>query len=397
MSTKKLLDWAKQDLESNLMKWWTTHTPDDKNGGFHGIVGYDNTPDTSAPRFIVLTARLLWTYSALYEISKDDRHKALATRAYDYLVKHHHDKEHGGFYAYVSPTGTVTNDRKFTYGNAFAVYGLSEYARVFNSDAAKKLAAETVNIMDTHIWDVEHKGYYETATRDWQYLPNVILIQEDPKNEKTMNTHLHVLEAYANLLRIHDTKPLRSKVRQLLYIMLNKVVNHENWHFNYFQTRDWTPTTPNLSLGHDIEGSWLLYEAAEILNEPEALADTRKVCVNMARAVYDDGIAESGGIYTTYYYKKRQYSQDLSWWEQCEGVIGFLNAYTLTREEKFLTASIAALEFIDKYFIDKKYGGWYAYISQDGQPRPNWHKASPFMCPYHNARMSIELIKRLRG
>jgi mannobiose 2-epimerase len=215
-------------------------------------------------------------------------------------------------------------------------------------------------------------------------------------NEKTMNTHLHLIEAYTNLLRIDDSKALRSRVRELLYIFLNKIVNRESWHFNYFQTRDWTPTTPDQSFGHDIEGSWLLYETAEILGEPEVISDTRNVSVKMARAVYDDGIAESGALISEYEVLHGRYTDDFSWWEQNEAAVGFLNAYQLTKEEKFLDASAAALDYIDKHFIDRKNGGWYARVSKDGVPYADRDKCNGFVCPYHNARMSIEIIKRVK-
>ena len=392
--TNNLLNWAKHDLEHNLLKWWTNHATDNENGGYYGIISSDNTPDKTAKRFLVLIARLLWTFSASYEVTGNEDYKTQAKRAYDYLTSRFHDNIHGGFYTYVDHKGNVDTDYKFTYGNAFAVYGLSEYARVFGCEAAKALAKDTVIHIDNHLWDPDHKGYFETASRQWHYMPNVLMLHGDTSAQKTMNTHLHVLEAYANLLKIDDSKPLRSRVRELLYLFRNKIINQDNWHFNYFQTRDWTPTTPELSLGHDIEGSWLLYECAEILGEPETMADIRHISINIARAVYDDGIAENGAIPTTYDPQTKTFTEKFSWWEQCEGVVGFLNAYQLTNEEKFLNAAASCLEIINNHFIDHEYGGWYAYVDQKGQPIKT-AKCSPFTCPYHNARMSIEIIKRL--
>ncbi|MCL2286629.1 MAG: AGE family epimerase/isomerase [Firmicutes bacterium] len=392
----KLLSWAKADLEGNLMKWWAENTVDEKNGGFYGAVKYDNSPDETADRFIVLNARLIWTYSACYETTGNEKYKELAERAYRYVTTYFYDEKYGGFYTWVNYKGEPVATHKFTYGNAFAVYGLSEYARVFNCGEAKKLAQETVKLLDDNMWDAQYGGYHETASRQWHYTPNVTMLISDTRVQKTMNTHLHMVEAYTNLLRIDDSKKLRSRVRELLYLIMNKILNRDNWHFYLFQARDWTPITPDLTLGHDIEGSWLLYETAEILGEPEALEDTRKVAVNMARAAYDDGIAPNGGMHTEYHPRERRYSANFSWWEQNEAVVGFLNAYQLTKEEKFLDAALAALECIDKYFIDRSLGGWYAWVNDDGTPQNHRNKSDGYTCPYHNARMSIEIIKRLR-
>ena len=392
--SNKLLTWAKKDL-NDLMNWWANNAVDEVNSGFYGRVRDDNAPDKKADKFIVLNARLVWTFSACYELLKDERYKTLAERTYTYLIYYFYDNRHGGYHTSLNFRGDVLDDRKFMYGNAFAVYGLSEYARVFGDADALKQAKETVAFMDKYMWDAEHKGYYEFASRDWRYTPNEILMQRNPLNQKTMNTHLHIIEAFANLLRADDSKRLRSRVRELLYIFLHKILNRENWHFHYFQTREWAATTPEQSFGHDIEGSWLLYEAAEILGEREAIADAGHACVNMARAVYDDGIAKCGALLSEYDPPARHYKEGFSWWEQNEAVVGFLNAYQMTGEAKFLDASLAALDYIDGHFIDRVHGGWYARVDIDGAPIPDTDKLNGFICPYHNARMDLEIIKRL--
>ncbi|MCL2365199.1 MAG: AGE family epimerase/isomerase [Defluviitaleaceae bacterium] len=391
----KLLTFAQHDLTHNLLPWWTTHAPDNINGGFHGEIAADNTPNPHAERFLVLYARLLWTFSAAYEVTRDDNHKTLATRAYDYLTQHFHDPIHGGFFLYVAPAGTVTNDRKYTYGNAFAVYGLAEYARVFSHAPAKELAQQTAALLDAKMWDAPHMGYFEIGDRAWHYLPHITMHGNGVESQKTMNTHLHVLEAYANLLRIADTPLIRHRVRTLLHLFADRIINRASHHFHYYQARDWTVTDPNYSVGHDLEGSWLLHEAALILNEPETTATIRPLCINMARAGYDIARSPDGGIYTEYNVLTQTPSPQFSWWEQAEGVVAFLHAYHQTQEDKFLQAATDTLAFIQAHFIDRTHGGWHIFPPTSGKPFPL--KASPYYCPYHNARMSIEIIHRLGG
>lgn len=391
----QLLAWAKHDLENNLLPWWENYPVDINGSGFHGAVDKDNQPVLDAPRFIVLNARLLWTFSAAFEATKNQKYHKLALRAYSYLTEAFLDEENGGFYTWLNADGSVSSNIKFTYGNAFAIYGLAEFSRVFRSLEAKELAIATARLLDRHMWDTEHGGYFETATADWKYTPDVTMLHPDTRIQKTMNTHLHMVEAYTNLLRVHDGPWLRSRVRELLYTISHKIVNPTNHHFYLFQERDWTPVVRDLTLGHDIEGSWLLWETAEVLGEKEAMEDTRKLAVNMARAALEDGIDKNGGMRTEWHVHEHRFSENFSWWEQCEAIVGFLNAFELTEEEQFLTAAMNSMEFTNMYFIDREKGGWFSWINEDGTPQNERDKADGYTCPYHNVRMCVEIIRRV--
>ena len=391
-----LAQWAKNDLENNLLPWWEQHTIDEEQGGFYGAVDKHNQPIKDAPRFVVLNARLIWTYAAAYATTKNPVHQQMAKRAFEYVRDYFYDAENGGFFTWLHADGSVKDSHKFTYGNAFAIYGLAEYARVFDSAEAKDMAIQTARLLDTHMWDSHHGGYFETATAYWAYTPFVTYLHPDTTIQKTMNTHLHMLEAYTHLLRIHEAPWLRSRVRELLYTVIHRVLNPTNHHMYLFQARDWTPVVQDFTVGHDIESSWLLWETAAVLGEKEALEDTRKIAVNMARAALEDGVSAEGGMHTEWHVHEKAFSPNFSWWEQCEAVVGFLNAYEMTGEEKFLTAAMGAKGFIDKYFIDRKRGGWYAWVGDDGAPM-DWVKADGYTCPYHNVRMSVEVLRRVGG
>ncbi len=392
----RLYDMALKDLTENLLPWWMEKTVDHECGGFYGQVDDHDRPIADGTKFITLNARLVWTFASAYRVLGDARALEMAQRAYAYFVEHFYDKEYGGYFTRLDRQGRVIDDHKYVYGNAFALYGLSEYARATGSQEALAYAKEQMENLEKHVWDPQYKGYYEATTRDWTYSPWIRGVNRQPTDVKTMNNHLHLIEAYTCHLRVNHCNFMQNKVREHLYVMLNRIVNHDIHHYHYFQDRAWNPTSTDISYGHDIEGSWLMMETAEVLGEPEALRKTRDVCVNMARAALEEGFTDEGAMLTDYDPVSGHRSQRLSWWEQNEAVVGFLNAWEMTGEEKFLDASLKCFDYIEDHFVDKELGGWHPILTLDGKPVPNVNKVDGPTCPYHNARMSLEIIERYR-
>ena len=392
----KLYELALKDLTENLLPWWMTTAVDNENGGWYGEVNNDDKPVAHAPKFITLNARLVWTFSSAYRILGDEKYKEMADRAYDYFIKHFWDDRYDMCHTYVDEFGKPIDSHRYIYGNAFAVYGLSEYARATGSEEALDYARKLVAALEKYAYDPEYKGYYEALTEQCKYSPWLRGVNRLPTDVKTMNNHLHLIEAYTCHLRSEKTNFMQSKVREHLYVMLNKIVDHDIHHYFVFQDRAWKPTSTEISYGHDIEGSWLMMETAEVLGEPEALRYTRDICVNIARACLEQGLTEDGAMKTEYDPATGHASKYLSWWEQNEAVVGFLNAWELTGEEKFLDASLKSMEFALEHFVDHEKGGWYTGTTLDGKTIVTKQKSNGYTCPYHNARMHMEIIERYR-
>ena len=392
----KLYELALKELTENLLPWWMTKAVDNENGGWYGEVGNDDVPVAHAPKFITLNARLVWTFSSAYRILGDEQYKVMADRAYDYFIKHFWDDRYNMCHTYVDEFGNPIDSHRFIYGNAFAVYGLSEYARAMDCEEAREYARKLVASLEKYAYDPQYKGYFEALTEECKYNQWLHGVNRLPTDEKTMNTHLHLIEAYTCLLRTEKTNFMQNKVREHLYVMLNKIVDHDIHHYYYFQDRKWAPTSTEISYGHDIEGSWLMMETAEVLGEPEAMRYAQDTCMNMARACYEQGLTEDGAMNSDYDPATGHKSQRLSWWEQNEAVVGFLNAWEVTGDEKFLDASLRCFEFAEEHFVDHEKGGWYDVLSLDGKKVLSKQKQNGPTCPYHNGRMCMEIIERYR-
>ena len=394
---QKLYDLAVDELTNNILPWWIEHDVDEEHGGFYGAVTNDNAPVPHATRFITLNARLVWTFSAAYRVMGNPEYKKMADRAYNYFIKYFWDDEYNAANNRVDEFGDPVSKQRYIYGEAFAIYGLSEYARAMGCNEALEYARKLVASLEKHVYDPVYKGYFESCKPDWTHDPWTRGVNRLPTDEKTMNNHLHLIEAYTCLLRTDKSDFMQNKVREHLYVMLNKIVDHDIHHYFYFQARDWKPTTQEISFGHDIEGTWLMMETAEVLGEPEAMRYTKDTCMNMARACYEQGFRkEDGAMLSEYDPVTGHSSLFLSWWEQNEAVVGFLNAWEVTGEEKYLDASLKCFEFAREHFVDHENGGWFARLSLDGKTVLSTDKVNDYTCPYHNSRMCMEIIERYR-
>lgn len=394
---QKLYDLAVDELTNNILPWWIEHDVDEEHGGFYGAVTNDNAPVPHATRFITLNARLVWTFSAAYRVMGNPEYKKMADRAYNYFIKYFWDDEYNAANNRVDEFGDPVSKQRYIYGEAFAIYGLSEYARAMGCNEALEYARKLVMSLEKHVYDPVYKGYFESCKPDWTHDPWTRGVNRLPTDEKTMNNHLHLIEAYTCLLRTDKSDFMQNKVREHLYVMLNKIVDHDIHHYFYFQARDWKPTTQEISFGHDIEGTWLMMETAEVLGEPEAMRYTKDTCMNMARACYEQGFRKEDGAMLSEYDPVTGHSSPfLSWWEQNEAVVGFLNAWEVTGEEKYLDASLKCFEFAREHFVDHENGGWFARLSLDGKTVLSTDKVNDYTCPYHNSRMCMEIIERYR-
>ena len=376
----------------NILDYWIRYSVDQQNGGFYAEVTAENVPDPDAPRSVVVTSRILWTFSAVQQLFPNPKYRELADRAYEYLKKHFVDEQFGGVYWSVTAKGVPLETKKQLYGNAFAIYGLSEYYKISKNETALSTTRTIFASVIKYGYDVKQGGYIEAFERDWSNTNEYILSRGDRR--KSMNTHLHILEAFANLYSVWKDPQSKFHLQHSIAMMLNHIIDPKTSRMNLFFREDWSVLTSTISYGHDIEASWLILEAAGILGDESTLTTCKKMSLTMAGAA-SDGLAADGALNYELEPSTGQLNDSKQWWPQAEAMVGFVNAYQLSGKVHFLEKAEKVWEFVKRYMIDQKEGEWWPAIDANHKVMPG-NKISFWKGPYHNSRSCMELWKRLK-
>ena len=303
------------------------------------------------------------------------------------------DPGHGGVYWSLNADGSPLDTKKQIYALGFAIYGLSEYARATADPEALDYAVRLFRTIEQHSFDRERNGYVEAFTRDWQPIADMRLSDKDANTSKTMNTHLHILEPYTNLFRVWPDAQLEAQLRNLVALFTTRILDPATHHLGLFFDDGWHVQGDAISYGHDIEASWLLHEAALVLDDPELLRQVGPTVVRIAQAA-DEGLNPDGSMVYERFPGRGHTDRELHWWVQAESVVGHANLYQHFADEAALDVAARCWQFIRSKLIDREHGEWHWSILPDGTVNRRDDKAGFWKCPYHNGRMCMELIER---
>jgi len=381
---------AGTELAENILPWWINRMPDIQRGGFYGRIDGHEKTIADAPKGGILNARILWSFSAAYARLGDQAYLEMATRARDYIFRHFFDDEYGGTYWSLSADGEPLETKKQIYSQAFFIYALSWFHQATGDRESLDRAIELYRLIEEHSYDTRHEGYYEAFTREWGEISDLRLSEKDANEKKTMNTHLHVLEAYTALYRVWPDPGLRKQLAGLVSTFIERIVNPGTSHLNLFFDEEWNRRSAIVSYGHDIEASWLLCEAAEALGEADTVAG---VALKIASAAHE-GLAEDGSLFYEKDDTAGHFDRDRHWWVQSEAVVGFLNAWQLSGDNSWLELAADVLDYISTHLTDRENGEWFWSIRDDGTVNRDDDKAGFWKCPYHNSRMCLEILSR---
>ena len=420
----QLMKQEMQDVvENNILRFWLDKMVDDEHGGFYGRIDAGEVLHPEAEKGAILNARILWSFSAAYRVLGNPEYLDAATRAKDYIIDHFIDKEYGGVYWSLDYLGNPLDTKKQFYAIGFAIYGMSEYARATGDREALECALQLFDCIEEHAFDSEYNGYIEACTREWGEIADMRLSELDANFPKSQNTHLHIIEPYANLYRclkefqastscdyvpvIGSVLPIEVAVpqetllrvegalRNIIDIFTDRILNPETHHLDLFFEMDWTRGAGHLeSYGHDIECSWLMHEAALVLGDVDVLAKVEPIVREVAKAS-EKGLRPDGSMIHEANLDTGHVDDDLHWWVQAENVVGWYNLYQHFGDEQALERAFQGWNYIKTQIIDWDNGEWHWSRHPDGSLNTVDDKAGFWKCPYHNSRMCLEIIERV--
>ena len=386
----------KKEMEaelSDILTWWQERAIDHLSGGFFGQIDYADQTRAEAPKGAVLNARILWTFSSAYLLTNHPAYLKTAQRSFEYIRDFFIDEEYGGVYWTVDYKGIPGDTKKQIYAIAFALYGMSEYYRCTRDEKVKQMAIKLFEDIETHSYDNLHGGYFEAYARDWSEISDLRLSPKDANEKKSMNTHLHILEAYSNLYKIWSDETLKKKIQELIQMFNDHIIHPSGEYLLLFFDEAWKEVPAPLSFGHNIEAAWLLQEAAETLENPFLAERSKMTGLKLVDGI-TSALDDEGGLIYEFDPVSLHFNNEKHWWPQAEAMVGYFNAWQNSNKHIYLERSWQAWTYVKNHLKDKENGEWFWGIKENGELMQE-DKMGLWKCPYHNGRACMEIIRRI--
>lgn len=385
-----MIEEVKKHLLTTIIPFWKS-LRDDTNGGYYGYMDYDLSVDKTAVKGCILNSRITWFFANAYLLLKDESLLDEAKHGFEFLKNHCLDRKNGGIYWSINYDGTVNDTTKHTYNQAFSIYALSSYYDATKDEQALRMANEIYDIIEEKCRD--EIGYLEAFDATFSPIDNDKLSENGVIAEKTMNTLLHVFEAYTELYRVTKQQRVKTRLEWMMDIIADKIYNPTLHRQEVFFDKNYNSILDLHSYGHDIETAWLINRGIEVLAEEAYTKKMGPIIDDLTQEIYKvafDGHSLANEC------EKGVVNTHRIWWVQAETVIGFLNGYQRDKSKvEYAKAAASAWDFIKNHLIDQRNGSeWFWEVDENGRPFEGRPIVEPWKCPYHNGRMCFEVIRR---
>lgn len=362
----------------------------DPAGGYRQRFGPKFEPEDDGSRGLVFQSRMVWVCATMAELRPEFRE--YAEHGVGFLKERLFDASSGAFVWGLDADGSPVSDERHAYGIAFAIYGLAAAGHRLGNAEALAMAQQAFGYLERHHRDAEYGGYFEATGPERR--PRLKGGAKGdaigtPYGQKSQNTHLHLMEAFAELYRAWPDASVRRRLEETLQLFTGPLFA-EPGHLTLFVERNWSPASRETSYGHDIEAVHLMLDAAEALGRGEdglVLSRVRALADNVLARGWD---VERGGIF---------YAGDddgpmnrmKNWWAEAEALLGFAALWKRTGDVRYRDAAAGAWAWIRDHQIDRKNGGWFEEAG-----RPEMAKGHAWKAAYHDGR-ALLFTSRLLG
>jgi cellobiose epimerase len=97
------------------------------------------------------------------------------------------------------------------------------------------LAQMSFRHIEAHSFEPVYGGNIECLSREWDSLADMRLSEKDLTSRKSMNTLLHLMEAYTSLLQVWEDATLRA----LIELFLHRIIDPNTRHLKPFFDDAW--------------------------------------------------------------------------------------------------------------------------------------------------------------
>lgn len=381
----------RRELDDGILKHWLA-MQDFEAGGYFCWQRQDGGIEREGEKSTLLHARILYSFARAFRVTGEPRYFDAARQAYDWLTRYTIKGDRVIWAA--DCHGNTTDDLNHMYNQGFVIYSLAAWGHASGDAHAIEQALTLWQAVEGHAFDRVHGGYHEAFDTHWNPISNNRLCdtEDGVVTDKSMNTHLHLLEAWTELYKVAPGPALADRMAHLIDILTGPLLDRKTYSFHLFTAADWTVHSASRSFGHDIEGSWLIWEAARLLS-PLVQNKARPTVIAMAdRAVA--GLDANGALWNELN-ARGEPDRRRVWWVQAEALVGFVNTFELTGDAVWLDRAQAVWRFIEQHQRDPG-GEWYWELDERNRPNTHAWRIEPWKCPYHNSRMCLEVLERLK-
>jgi len=399
---------AETMLRQDVLGAWFPRTLDTDHGGFRSNFTRDWKPYGQESKFLVFQGRMTWisAQAAMRRPDLRNEYLPIALHGVEYLTHALWDKEKGGFYWGLDEKGQISSfytDGKHLYGMSFAIYGLAAAYQATRDPRALEFAQRGFRWMEQHAHDPKNGGYFEWLTRDGTLVtghPETGVLElapvcNFPIGFKSMNTHIHLLEAFSQLYEVWKDDLLRQRIEELLAIIRDKVCV-EPGAMNLYFTNAWQPFPDHDSYGHDVETAYLMLEAEDVLGKGHDPRTERMAKMLVDHSLHYGWDQSLGGFYREGTTMGQAEDKQKDWWVQFEG----LNALLMMHEkygketDRYFHAFQLQWSLIKNYLIDPEFHGVFHRLGEDGKPVVA-AKGEIWKAAYHDGRALLNVTERL--